>query len=125
MSDEGGAFRISGVPPGRYAIEAWHEVYGLKTFEVTVDPWRDGGPAHRVFFHQSGELGGPLARRKNRSRGPDTRYLRRPRVNKRSGHSSSVRGNATSTAGGGGVIDSHGKLIRRCRLEVIEIPALK
>lgn len=31
-----GAFEISGLPPGTYTIEAWHEVYGTLTREVTV-----------------------------------------------------------------------------------------
>lgn len=37
-----GKFRIAGLPPGRYTLEAWHEKYGAKTQEVTA-------PAHVVF----------------------------------------------------------------------------
>jgi plastocyanin len=33
-----GAFRIENVPPGRYTLEAWHEKYGAKSQEVTVQP---------------------------------------------------------------------------------------
>jgi hypothetical protein len=31
-----GAFRIQGVPPGRYTLRAWHERYGIVTQAVTV-----------------------------------------------------------------------------------------
>ena len=31
-----GSFRISGLPPGTYTIEAWHERYGTQTATVTV-----------------------------------------------------------------------------------------
>ena len=31
-----GSFKISGLPPGTYAIEAWHERYGTQTATVTV-----------------------------------------------------------------------------------------
>jgi hypothetical protein len=32
-----GSFRIAGVPPGRYTIEAWHERFGTRTADVTLD----------------------------------------------------------------------------------------
>ena len=35
-SGENGAFRIAGVPAGRYSIRAWHERYGQLTQAVTV-----------------------------------------------------------------------------------------
>ena len=35
-----GAFRIEGVPVGTLEVEAWHEVYGLKTATVEVE--KDG-----------------------------------------------------------------------------------
>ena len=31
-----GSFKISGLPPGTYTIEAWHEKYGVQTATVTV-----------------------------------------------------------------------------------------
>jgi plastocyanin len=31
-----GRFRFPGVPPGTYVVEAWHEVYGRKTQQVTL-----------------------------------------------------------------------------------------
>jgi plastocyanin len=33
-----GAFRIDGVPPGGYVVEAWHEQFGTATEPITVDP---------------------------------------------------------------------------------------
>ncbi|MBI4501897.1 MAG: hypothetical protein HY700_12155 [Gemmatimonadetes bacterium] len=36
VSDENGSFKISGLPPGTYTIEAWHEKLGTKTATVTV-----------------------------------------------------------------------------------------
>lgn len=35
---EDGTFDISGLPPGKYTIEAWHEKLGTKTQEVTIAP---------------------------------------------------------------------------------------
>jgi hypothetical protein len=35
-SSEDGAFRLEGVPPGTYTLEAWHETLGTKTTQVTV-----------------------------------------------------------------------------------------
>ena len=32
-----GSFRLAGVPPGRYTIEAWHERFGAQTADVTLD----------------------------------------------------------------------------------------
>jgi hypothetical protein len=34
--DAGGRFSITGLPPGTYTIEAWHEKYGTRTATVTV-----------------------------------------------------------------------------------------
>jgi plastocyanin len=36
VSKEDGSFEITGVPPGKYTLVAWHEKYGEKTMEVTV-----------------------------------------------------------------------------------------
>jgi plastocyanin len=33
-----GTFTISGLPPGTYTIEAWHEKLGTKTQSVTIEP---------------------------------------------------------------------------------------
>jgi hypothetical protein len=38
VSGDDGSFTIGNVPPGTYTLEAWHEKYGLKTGQVTVDP---------------------------------------------------------------------------------------
>jgi plastocyanin len=36
VSGEDGSFRITGLPPGDYVIEAWHEKFGTSTQNVTV-----------------------------------------------------------------------------------------
>lgn len=46
VSGDDGAFRIDGVPPGEYVLEAWHESLGTRTINVTV---RDGETASADF----------------------------------------------------------------------------
>ena len=46
VSDETGAFTISGLPAGTYTLEAWHEKYGTTTQQVTV---ADGATASVDF----------------------------------------------------------------------------
>jgi plastocyanin len=41
-----GAFTLTGLPPGTYTLEAWHESLGAKTAEVTV---KDGTPVEATF----------------------------------------------------------------------------
>ncbi len=36
VTGEDGTFRLSGLPPGEYAIETWHETYGTRTATVSV-----------------------------------------------------------------------------------------
>ena len=36
VTGDDGSFKITGVPPGSYTVEAWHERYGAKTAQVTV-----------------------------------------------------------------------------------------
>ena len=36
VSDASGAFEIKGLPPGTYAIDAWHERFGRQTEQVTI-----------------------------------------------------------------------------------------
>jgi plastocyanin len=52
QSDTGdsGEFKIDNVPPGKYTLEAWHEKYGAKTAEVTVE----AGKPSRVEFKYDG-----------------------------------------------------------------------
>lgn len=41
-----GSFKIAGIPPGTYTLEAWHEKFGAKTMQVTVEA---GKPATATF----------------------------------------------------------------------------
>jgi plastocyanin len=50
-----GTFKIDNVPPGKYTLEAWHEKYGTKTQEVTVEA---GKPAKVTFKYDGTEKGG-------------------------------------------------------------------
>ncbi len=50
-----GSFKIDNVPPGKYTIQAWHEKYGPKTQEVTVEA---GKPAKVTFKYDGTEKGG-------------------------------------------------------------------
>jgi plastocyanin len=36
VTDKAGAFSIKGLPPGTYTLEAWHEVFGTRTQQVTM-----------------------------------------------------------------------------------------
>ncbi len=38
VSASDGSFVLEGVPPGEYVLEAWHEKYGKKTANVSLDP---------------------------------------------------------------------------------------
>jgi len=49
-----GTFQIADVPPGKYTVEAWHERYGAKTAEVTVEA---GKPATVTFKYDGTEKG--------------------------------------------------------------------
>jgi len=46
VSGEDGSFRLVGVPPGEYVLEAWHETLGTQTISVTV---REGQTASADF----------------------------------------------------------------------------
>jgi plastocyanin len=36
VTGDDGSFKIAGLPPGSYTVEAWHERYGAKTAQLTV-----------------------------------------------------------------------------------------
>lgn len=38
VTDADGRFVISGLPPGTYTLEAWHETFGTRTAELAVGP---------------------------------------------------------------------------------------
>ena len=38
VSDEKGEFKLQGLPPGSYTLEAWHEKLGKQTAQVTIAP---------------------------------------------------------------------------------------
>lgn len=46
-----GTFKLDDVPAGKYTIEAWHEKFGAKTMEVTVED----GKAAKVTFKYDAE----------------------------------------------------------------------
>jgi hypothetical protein len=46
VTGEDGSFKIGGVPPGSYTVEAWHERFGAKSAEITVPADK---PATAVF----------------------------------------------------------------------------
>lgn len=37
VSSDDGSYTIKGLPPGKYNVVAWHEKYGEKTMEITVE----------------------------------------------------------------------------------------
>ena len=41
ISDQEGSFQISGIPPGTYTVQFWHETLGLVSQEVTVETGAD------------------------------------------------------------------------------------
>jgi plastocyanin len=51
-SGDDGTFKIEGIPPGTYTLEAWHEALGTKTMEVTVEA---GKPATATFKYDGTE----------------------------------------------------------------------
>jgi plastocyanin len=52
VTGEDGAFKIDGLAPGKYTLESWHEKYGSKTQEVTVEA---GKPAKVTFKYDGTE----------------------------------------------------------------------
>jgi plastocyanin len=48
VSGDDGSYRITGLPPGTYTIEAWHEKFGTQTQTVTVAA-QQTGEAHFTF----------------------------------------------------------------------------
>ena len=52
VSGDNGEFRIENVPPGDYSIAAWHEKFGEKVVDVSVQP----GQTARVVFHYGQKL---------------------------------------------------------------------
>ncbi len=50
VTGESGSFKIDNVPPGKYTVESWHEKFGTKTQEVTVEA---GKPAKVTFKYDA------------------------------------------------------------------------
>jgi len=38
VTDEKGEFKLPGLPPGSYTLEAWHERLGKQTAQVSIAP---------------------------------------------------------------------------------------
>jgi plastocyanin len=53
ITGDDGTFKLD-VPPGKYTVEAWHEKYGAKTAELTVEA---GKPATLTFKYDGTEKG--------------------------------------------------------------------
>ena len=47
VTDDSGSYTISGLPAGKYVIEAWHEKLGSQTADITVD---DSGASQDFSF---------------------------------------------------------------------------
>jgi plastocyanin len=47
VTDDSGSYTISGLAPGKYVVEAWHEKLGSKTADLTVD---DSGATQNFTF---------------------------------------------------------------------------
>ena len=54
VTGDAGVFLIENVPPGQYTIEAWHEKFGVKSVQLTVEP---GRPVEAVFTYAGTEKG--------------------------------------------------------------------
>jgi uncharacterized protein (DUF2141 family) len=46
VTDHSGKFSMPALEPGKYTIEAWHEVFGKQTQEIEV---KDSSPVHVNF----------------------------------------------------------------------------
>ena len=49
VTGDGGAFELTGVPPGTYTLVAWHERYGKKSQQVTVGEGTQAAAAPAEF----------------------------------------------------------------------------
>ena len=47
VTDDSGSYTISGLPAGKYVVEAWHEKLGTQTADITVD---DSGASQDFSF---------------------------------------------------------------------------
>ncbi len=57
VSGDDGTFSIDRLPPGQYVLEAWHEVYGAQTANVTVEA---NTPASVTFTFDGSTAGMPV-----------------------------------------------------------------
>jgi hypothetical protein len=62
ITDGSGRFKVRGLPPGAYTVEAWHEHYGTQRTEVKLGPDRPVAVLNFVFGKEwqpaSGEANG-------------------------------------------------------------------
>jgi hypothetical protein len=53
VTDERGAFAITGLPPGSYTLEAWHPVLGTRTLEIKIGGGAKAAVTARISFKRS------------------------------------------------------------------------
>jgi hypothetical protein len=53
VTGEDGAFELTGLPPGRYTLEAWHPILGTRSLDVTIGKGAKANVTARFSFKRS------------------------------------------------------------------------